>query len=383
MAEYTPPAGFLGPELVGDRRASYLSEMLTNAAGNPLLAGEVVRISANLTVTRAQADTVAHATGVVGVTRTAISTGARGGVVNQGLGFTLLEAALAPAAGNLLWLSATAPGRATNVMPAAPLPAVYLGVIKDALPYATTGGVIADLAPTFPASAVTTLHNAYAYGNVAVDQTLILQDARGGSVVIDGSQPGFTGTYALQVLGQAYVSQRLGIGIATPTIGVVHAVGGSIFTNIPAQTAAIGYIQSTVGWTGSGFLFGANAGNDSFSMVIGLDSAAYFGRLTNVSLDIELRLMSDRANFPENVVLDAFNVLHGAGAQKCLVLSNASTGPTASADLCHLYCKDNGAGHATLAIYCEEVVAAVTTETLSEYLPVFINGVLKKLALIA
>lgn len=73
----------------------------------------------------------------------------------------------------------------------------------------------------------------------------------------------------------------------------------------------------------------------------------------------------------------------GATAAKCLALSNSATAPTGSADLCHLYCADNGAGHATLAIFSEEVVAAVGVKTVTEVYPMFINGVLKYVALAA
>ena len=73
----------------------------------------------------------------------------------------------------------------------------------------------------------------------------------------------------------------------------------------------------------------------------------------------------------------------GATAAKCLALSNSATAPTTSVDLCHLYCADNGAGHATLAIYQEEVVAAVGIKLVTEVLPVLINGVLKYIALAA
>jgi hypothetical protein len=73
----------------------------------------------------------------------------------------------------------------------------------------------------------------------------------------------------------------------------------------------------------------------------------------------------------------------GINSQGAIILSNAAVAPTTSGDICHLYSADNGAGHATLAIYCEEVVAAVGIKVTTEVLPVFINGTLKYIALAA
>jgi hypothetical protein len=87
------------------------------------------------------------------------------------------------------------------------------------------------------------------------------------------------------------------------------------------------------------------------------------------------------ASFAGNVAIGSTTA--GASAAKTLALSNGATAPSASADLCHLYSADNGAGHATLAIYCEEVVDAVGVKTVTEVLPVFINGTLKNIALAA
>ena len=77
-----------------------------------------------------------------------------------------------------------------------------------------------------------------------------------------------------------------------------------------------------------------------------------------------------------NLVLGAA-VTAGATADKCLALHNGATAPSASVDLCHLYCADNGAGHATLAIYAEEVVAAIGIKVPNEVFPILINGVVK------
>lgn len=142
MAEKLVPGGFLGAGLLNPTGTSSPSEIVTNGAATPLLPGEIVRVSGNGIVTRAQANTIGNSIGVVGAMLSLTPVGARGRVVNSGYAFVLLDAGLAPVAGNVLWLSAATAGRATNVVPSQ---AVGLGVIKDASIYAATGGVWADL----------------------------------------------------------------------------------------------------------------------------------------------------------------------------------------------------------------------------------------------
>lgn len=202
---YRGPGGFMPP-------ATTLTEQVTNAAGSDLLAGEVVRLNGNATVTRAQADIPANVAGLVGVMQAATALGALGPVISSGRGFVLLEAALAPVAGDALWVSATVAGRATNVAPAL---AVYLGVIKDASGYGATGGVIADLAPNYALStAFNTLHAAYNAGVVAADQEMIVTDAHGGGIVINATTPPplYTGVTAFEidVIGGSFNFYRVG-----------------------------------------------------------------------------------------------------------------------------------------------------------------------------
>lgn len=192
--------------------ATVLTEPVTNAAGSDLLAGEVVRLSGNATVTRAQADVPANVTGLVGAMQAATPLGALSPVVSNGRGFVLLEPALAPVAGDALWVSAAVAGRGTNVAPAL---AVYLGVIKDASMYGATGGVIADLAPNYALStAFNTLHAAYNAGVVAADQEMIVTDAHGGGIVINATTPPplYTGVTAFEidVVGGSFNFYRVG-----------------------------------------------------------------------------------------------------------------------------------------------------------------------------
>ncbi|QGH73464.1 MAG: tail fiber protein [Siphoviridae sp. ctvD11] len=70
----------------------------------------------------------------------------------------------------------------------------------------------------------------------------------------------------------------------------------------------------------------------------------------------------------------------GATAQGVIALSNGATAPTASVDLVHLYGADNGAGHATLALYAEETVVTETVVS-DRTFPIFINGTVYKICL--
>jgi hypothetical protein len=199
MAEKLVPGGFLGASLIaGGGGGLFLSEPVSNAEADMLLRGEVVRISGNSAVLRAQANLPANVVGLAGVMFNDTATGGLGSVATSGRAFVLLEPALVPVAGQALWVSAATAGRATNVAPALP---VYLGVIKDASGYATTGGVLADLAPNYAlsAAAFNTLHAAYNAGTLAADQTMSLLDAHGGGVVIDGTGGGFTSTLSLAI----------------------------------------------------------------------------------------------------------------------------------------------------------------------------------------
>lgn len=64
----------------------------------------------------------------------------------------------------------------------------------------------------------------------------------------------------------------------------------------------------------------------------------------------------------------------GATADKVIALSNSATAPTTSVDLVHLYSADISAGHASLAIYSEEVVNAAVAVASTHRLPITING---------
>jgi len=69
----------------------------------------------------------------------------------------------------------------------------------------------------------------------------------------------------------------------------------------------------------------------------------------------------------------------GLNAVGTLCMSNSATAPANSVDLCHLYCADNGAGHATLAVYAEEVPVASVATASTHKIPILWNGTLYNL----
>ena len=220
--------------------STFLSEPVLNGTGTQLLAGEVVRISADETVVRAKADVVGNVRGLVGAMLANTPAGFIEDVVNSGRGFVLLETGLTVAAGDQLWVSASTSGRATNVMPALQAP---LGIVKDASPYAATGGVVADVNPGFTvaASVPSTLHQSYGVGVVLLDQTLSLLDANGGGVVVDGTAVGFTGASSLAVsapFSGAVLFPRAG-GLSVVSTVSVAAAAGSTWNEVDLQASTL------------------------------------------------------------------------------------------------------------------------------------------------
>ncbi len=125
-----------------------LLEELTNLAGSDLVQGEVVRISANDSISRSRADSAPNAQGTIGVVSSVIiPNGLRGLVTLKGKARALLEPGLVGvAAGQTLWVSPTIFGRATNIKPAgAGEVELCIGILKDATGYVIDQSVLADI----------------------------------------------------------------------------------------------------------------------------------------------------------------------------------------------------------------------------------------------
>ena len=127
-------------------------------------------------------------------------------------------------------------------------------------------------------------------------------------------------------------SGNVGIGVTTPTIGALQATGGAAFTNIPANTSAIGQINSTTGWVGQGFLFDGPTANSAFGLVYnGLN--AYFGGVTNstqvpwliassTGLSIGSGLPLNKLDVPGGTAIGAYASLNLAPSNGLIVSGN-------------------------------------------------------------
>lgn len=123
-----------------------------NVDSATLLRGMLVRVSATNGVLRAQADSSPHLQGLAGIVNSGFvgvgcpCTNIVGNAIRQ---FVLLETGLTPAAGETLYVSASVPGRATNVAPGT---TIAIGTIIDASQYSRNSTVFATV--SIPATTV-------------------------------------------------------------------------------------------------------------------------------------------------------------------------------------------------------------------------------------
>lgn len=132
----------------------------------------------------------------------------------------------------------------------------------------------------------TTYGTGFAFANQAFIQNTDGPITLGAGLGSGGSYINFIvgGSNTSNEIARFTANGLLGIGTMSPTIGLVQvtqASGGATFTSIPANSSAVGYINSTTGWSGQGFLF-SGATNNAFSLVYDPSSSnAYFGKVTN------------------------------------------------------------------------------------------------------
>jgi hypothetical protein len=97
---------------------------------------------------------------------------------------------------------------------------------------------------------VETLAAAYAAGVTSVDQILVLDDAKGGSVVFDGGQAGFTGYAPVQILS-ASGSRYAGLSIGPDNVGITLETFTGTFMGGPTSLRNTGVGYNPVVWGGS------------------------------------------------------------------------------------------------------------------------------------
>lgn len=186
-----------------------------------------------------------------------------------------------------------------------------------------------------------------------------------------GATPTLDSSYTLDVRGATIVDGNLHlkpIGNTNRTIDFGNAY----------DAAAIWLFNAGAGQR---FGWGLRIGEMQFFLSPYTDGTRHFS--WNIGGDLQPSGTNELMRLTESGNLCLGTTSFGANAAKCVALSNSATAPTTSVDLCHLYCADNGAGSATLAIYSEEDVEEVGVKTVTEVYPMFINGVLKYVALAA
>lgn len=125
-----------------------------------------------------------------------------------------------------------------------------------------------------------TLHEAYEVGVSSVDQTLDLHNARGGKVIFDASDPGFTDLEAVQVMapaGEGAAFLRLG-GMVLGPAGIQIGEPGNIALAGGSGQIAIGFgaraIDVNAGFGGQSIAIGEMASATAQAVVIGSQASA-------------------------------------------------------------------------------------------------------------
>lgn len=204
-----------------------------------LVLGEVVKI---LSTKRLEKSIASATNGTIGVVMSGSVAALAPDVVIALSGTTpvFLEDGLTPSAGQILWLSASVAGRATNIQPGgeSPPPGFPIGTITDAGQYTRTGRVIADVN--------------------SLSSVVAAAAGTGGATGVAGATgaTGATGAGATGATGSG-ATGATGAG-ATGATGVAGAAGGiskfAMFFGLTAGTGSAGtdYAATVAVKTGAG-----------------------------------------------------------------------------------------------------------------------------------
>jgi hypothetical protein len=253
----------------------------------PVQQGQLLRFVADNVVGLMQADAAPHLIGYAGVARSGlVGAGALDAAVN-GITPVLLETGLTPVAGQLLYVSATVPGRATNI---APVNLFQIGSIKDASAYTRTGLVIAVVAGV--AGGAGGLGAQGAQGSGGAQGSAGAQGATGagaqgsqGANGVQGAQgssgaQGATGTGAQGSTGAQGAQGATGTGAqgAQGTSGAQGAQGASGTQGSQGATGGAGAAQKFAMFYGLTAGTG-NGGADDYTATVPVNTGAGTGRV--------------------------------------------------------------------------------------------------------
>ncbi|HEV3059620.1 MAG TPA: hypothetical protein VGY48_15325 [Vicinamibacterales bacterium] len=184
--------------------------------------GMIGRVASTGRVELAQADTLAHLAGLVGVVRSGSVAAATNAleVATHGHQKVLLETGLTPNPGDVIWVSATVAGRGTNVQPIAPNISFPIGTIKTTTAYATKGVVgvdVGSLAAIFAAA------QAAAAAPVAAEFSMFYGLTAGTG---NGGATDYAGTIAVKTSAG---TGRVPFPRSGPISGAISNIDGSSF----------------------------------------------------------------------------------------------------------------------------------------------------------
>lgn len=217
MAELTPPGGFLGPTLAGTGGGGGVPPTRTLTAGPGLTGGGDLSADRTFSVLAADASITVAVAGI------SVQLDAEGSIVVGAGGIKVGVLANDAEHGNL--------GGGSLHAIATPNPGGVAGFMSAA-----------DKTKLDGLGASMTLNGAYNTGAVAADQTLVLTDAHGGGVAINGTTPGpsFTGVTAFEinVIGGSVNFYTKG-GFDVSSAFSVAAAAGSAWNEVAFKASTI------------------------------------------------------------------------------------------------------------------------------------------------
>ena len=196
-----------------------------------LTSGMVVRINANNTVVRAEADALIDLPGLCGIVASgSVAPGGPVNVVTNAFGQLIrLETGLTLAAGDTLYVSGTTPGVCTNVAPANAVP---IGAVLDTRNYATTSMVLGtintppDSFPIFPGVSAPA-------GFMAIETPVIDFTATPALYTFNMPRISLVGWYGIVNYSLIFLTQTAGALSVAPTLQAGNDVS---FLNLIAST---------------------------------------------------------------------------------------------------------------------------------------------------